>query len=205
MSSHAIGIGLIGTGILTAAAGGLVMFTTAKKKPATAKQPPLKPAIKKPAAAAAAEPAAEKPSAGGGSVKGFPLKFTVFDTKTRYLNEKSGVYISLHRLYTFLQFEDERVMFREMVKHIDNLMGLELLLKSTKSEKVAMVPIAAHSAKDLIQNLLSAIVQYSETNRPSKLKLRDMTDIAEEVMTAMKAIVYNLDMDLSSQPLSKIV
>jgi hypothetical protein len=136
--------------------------------------------------------------------QGYPFKYAIFDTKTRYVNEKSNIYIPLHRLYTFLQFEDERVMFREAIKHLDNLDGLDALFRNNNAEKVTMIPVAAHSAKNQVGNILRAIVAYSEANRPSRLKLADMNGIVDEIVDAMNNILYNLDMTLSSMPMDRI-
>lgn len=128
-------------------------------------------------------------------------KFEVFDTKTYYFNTTNEFYTILLGFEKFLQFEEEREGFRAVIGHIDNMLGMEILLGTRMPVGALAFPTMAQSARNAVVNIMRDIVTFSDEQRPSPTKKKDMTTIIKNVTKILDEIILNMHKKLAAKPL----
>jgi len=161
------------------------------------RQPPSAPAIAD--TPGAAKPPADRPMAAAAQSKG---AHEVFSVKTHYLTRNSEFYTPLDRFATFLQFAEERASFQRVIEAIDNLLGMEVLLNTQDPVSATAIPVVAQKARNQAKELLTSIVQFSQEQRPSPSKKKDMETIRDEMTQIMDEILQGMHQTIAAVPVA---
>lgn len=126
----------------------------------------------------------------------------IFSVKTHYLTRNSEFYTPLDRFATFLQFAEERASFQRVVEAIDNLLGMEVLLNTQDPISATAIPVVAQKARNQAKELLTSIVQFSQEQRPSPSKKKDMETIRDEMTQIMDEILQGMHQTIAAVPVA---
>lgn len=126
----------------------------------------------------------------------------LFGVQVTNLTTSSEFYTMLVRFETYLQFKEEREMFKFAVEHVDNLLAMDALLHGRNPVARAALPNLAETARRKVIRALNDIIDFSNEERPSPTKKENMTTIKDEINNELLAIVKDMNRALAAQPIT---
>lgn len=119
-------------------------------------------------------------------------KFKIFGFDTYYLSHSNNFYSELLSLNQYLQFEEEKEVFGNIIAHIDNLLGLDYMLTTQEPITKEKIPSFAQSARNSTKKCLDVIIKFSDEKRPSPTKKKSMTEVANGIVDMMDDMIKNM-------------
>ena len=129
-------------------------------------------------------------------------RHSVFETKTHYLTTNSEFYSPLDRFYTFLQFKEERAAFSRLIEHIDDLLGMEMMLMARNPVSKAAMPTIAQNLRNKAVQLMQDIIAFSKEQRPSPTKEKAMEAVRQDMTRTMDEIISDMHRTVAAEPMS---
>lgn len=130
----------------------------------------------------------------GGGKKHQHVRHRTFGLSTYCLNGSIPVFGPLAELHQKYVYDpQEKKAFEAAVKHLDNMLKMELMMQDPKTERKTSLPGQAMQARHLALQQLKNLLEFSDERLKSKTKSLAIQKIIEQIKTHSRNTVENMN------------